>query len=186
MTVAEISGARRSVGTPTSGHRFVASPLVRALSPLSELAGRWRKWTLGAIAFGVFATGMGVLSDSSLQSGAQFRSAHGSLLVTRQRISATLGELASIRQDLAHVDRVVAKTRSDLTGDTTQLRRDLDALTEARAGVTTRGSAITNLQSCLGGVERSLNALTVGDQGSAFLTLSSVTAACQEAVAADG
>jgi hypothetical protein len=152
----------------------------------SRLAGRWQKWTLGAVAFGVFASGMGILSDSALQSGAQFRSAHHSLLATRQRTSTTLGDLDSIREDLKHVDRVVAKTASDLTGDTTQLRRDLDALTEARAGVTTRGSAITNLQSCLGGVERSLNALTVGDQGSAFLALSSVRAACQEAVAADG
>jgi hypothetical protein len=186
MTVAEISGAKRSEGRPTSGGRDVASPLVKPLFARSELVGRWRNWTLGATAFGVFASGMGILSNSSLQSGAQFRSAHGSLLTTRQRISTTLDDLASIRQDLTHIDRIVAKTTSDLTDDTTQLRRDLDALTEARAGVTTRGSAITSLQSCLGGVERSLNALTVGDQGSAFLALSSVTAACQEAVAADG
>jgi hypothetical protein len=129
---------------------------------------------------------MGVLSNSYLQSGAQFRAAHGSLVTTRQQISTTLVDLASVRLDLAHVDQVVAKTTSNLTDDTAQLRSDLDALTDARAGVTARGSAITNLQSCLGGVERSLNALTVGDQSSAFRTLSSVTAACQEAVTADG
>jgi septal ring factor EnvC (AmiA/AmiB activator) len=141
---------------------------------------------MSAIAVVTFALGMGFFARNEIQTNTQFDNAHRSLNLTRRQIKMVRADLASVRQDLFLVDGQVHQTATALATDTTQLHEVQAALTNAQANVSTQGSDITALQSCLGGVEQALNALSVGDQGSALAALGTVSTSCQSAVAADG
>jgi len=80
----------------------------------------------------------------------------------------------------------VEQTTTALTNDTAQLREVETALANAQSNLSSQQSTITALHACLGGVEQSLNALSVGDQNSADNALVAVSGDCQSAVTADG
>jgi septal ring factor EnvC (AmiA/AmiB activator) len=141
---------------------------------------------MSATAVIAFALGMGFLARNEVQTNTQFDVAHDSLNLTRSQIKMTVSHLASIRRDLFMIDGQAQQTATTLATDTTQLHEVQAALAEAQTRVSTQGSDITALQSCLGGVEQALNALSVGDQGSALAALVAVSTSCQNAVTADG
>ncbi len=145
-----------------------------------------RKWLICAVTFVTFALGMGVLVGNEVQANTQFDKIHGLLNLTRRQIEMVLGDLVSVRHDVHVVDGQVRQTTTALATEATQLHDIQAALTQAQASVSTQGSDITALESCLGGVEQALNALSVGDQGSALGALSAVSTSCQSAVSADG
>lgn len=112
--------------------------------------------------------------------------AHLSLDATNRRHRLVLSELAGVRTDLDAVNGHVGLDVTTLSQDTTQLQGVKTALTNARANVSNQTSAVGDLQVCLAGVERALNALSVGDQAHAISALDAVATSCTDAVAANG
>ncbi len=141
---------------------------------------------LSAAAFAVFAAGLGYLTGNETQANTQQVEAHRSLNLERQRIETTLAELASVRGNLDAINDQVSQSTTALADDALELLAAQSALAQAQVHVAAQGSSITALQSCLAGVEQALNALSVGDQGSALAALDVSTASCQSAVASGG
>ena len=139
-----------------------------------------------AAAFAVFAAGLGYLTGNETQANIQYAQAHRLLNLEHQRIDNALAQLATVRGDLNAVNGQVSQSTTALADDALELLAAQNALTQAQAHVATQGSSITALQSCLAGVEQALNALSVGDQGSALAALEVSTASCQTAVASSG
>ena len=148
----------------------------------SEPAGHRRTWLIGLVVFAVFAVGLGYLVGNQIQSNTQFDRTHGSLTLTRHDIGVVQAELTSVRRNLRAVDHQVRQSAESLSSDTAQLHQIQTALTQAQANVSNRGSDITALKSCLGGVEQALNALSVDDEQTAVDALTAVSSSCQTAL----
>jgi hypothetical protein len=157
----------------------------RAISRL-ETVGRWRYWAIVFAVFAVFVTGLGLLVGNATMANADFEAAHSALNLTRQHTKDVLAQLALARRDLHIVAGEVAQATTARARDTAQLREIETALSNAQVTITTKGSAIDDLHSCLAGVEQSLNALAVGDQNSALGALNAASASCNSAVTTDG
>ena len=98
---------------------------------------------------------------------------------TRQLTSAQ--QLAKLRHD---VDVLATQVGSDITAygqDAAQLKAAQSELAATQADVSQQTSRIAALHTCLGGVEKALNALAVGSQANAITELSSVTTSCSTA-----
>jgi chromosome segregation ATPase len=106
--------------------------------------------------------------------------------MTRRQIASTSADLETVRHELDAVDEQVIADSTNLAQETSQLQGVQKALTTAQANVTHQTGTIDELQTCLGGVEQSLNALAVGDQGRAIDALDAVATNCASAVAHDG
>jgi septal ring factor EnvC (AmiA/AmiB activator) len=164
----------------------VGIPTPRTFDRRQRWFSRRRTWLIRIAVFAAFLAGIGFLIGNAVQADAQYGRAHTALRHSRQQKVNVLSELAAVRQNLRLVNGQVAQTNTALTNDTAQLREVETALANAQSNVSTQQSTISALHSCLGGVEQSLNALSVGDQNSADDALVAVSAACQSAVAADG
>jgi hypothetical protein len=68
-----------------------------------------------------------------------------------------------------------------LSTESAQLAADQAQLAQAQAGVYAQGVSISDLDTCLSGVEESLNQLSLGNESGAATTLSGVAATCQDA-----
>ena len=132
------------------------------------------------------ALGLGWLIGNEMQANAQYGKAHTALSNARHQKVNVLAELVAVSQNLRLVNGQVAQTNAALTNDTAQLREVETALANAQSNVSSQQSTISALHSCLGGVEQSLNALSVGDQNSADNALVAVSADCHNALTADG
>jgi hypothetical protein len=151
-----------------------------------DTVNRWRYWVAAAAACTVFVTGLGFLVGNATIANTDFEAARSALDLTKQRTKDVLAELALARRDLQIVTDEVAQATTARSRDTAQLQEIQTALSNAQVTVTTKGSAITDLHSCLSGVEQSLNALAVGDTRSALTVLNSASASCKSAVTTDG
>jgi hypothetical protein len=103
--------------------------------------------------------------------------------------------LASVRARLSQMDTLLIEARAQLAVDTAQsnqaghtlstesaqLAADQAQLAQAQAGVYAQGVSISDLDTCLSGVEESLNQLSLGNESGAATTLSGVAATCQDA-----
>jgi hypothetical protein len=147
---------------------------------------RWRRRLLAAAAFALFAATAGFLVGGEVQAKTQFALAHASIESTRHRIDAVLGDLASVRGSLHAVNGEVDANAAALASDTAELRSVQGALAQAQANVSAQGSNITALNTCLGGVEKAMNALSVGDQASAIAALNATSASCQSYAVSGG
>jgi hypothetical protein len=161
--------------------------------PTHRTFGRGQRWSshrrtrlLRIAAFVAVVAGIGFLIGNAVQADAQYGKAHTALRDSLRQNVSVLSELAAVTQNLRLVHGQVAQTTTALTNDTAQLREVETALDNAQSNVSSQQSTISSLHSCLGGVEQSLNALSVGDQNSADNALVAVSADCQRAVAADG
>ena len=130
--------------------------------------------------------GIGWLIGNQVQADAQYGRAHTALSEARQQKATVLSELAAVKENLRLVSGQVEQTNRTLANDTVQLRQVEAALANAQSNVSSQQSTIAALHACLGGVEQSLNALSVGDENSADNALVAVSADCKSAVAADG
>jgi chromosome segregation ATPase len=154
--------------------------------PTRHAPARRPRWLIGLAAFTVFALGLGWLIGNQVPADAQYGKAHTALSDSGHQKVNVLSELAAVTQNLRLVNGQVEQTTTALTNDTAQLREVETALANAQSNVSSQQSTITALHSCLGGVEQSLNALSVGDQNSADNALVAVSTDCQSAVTADG
>jgi chromosome segregation ATPase len=157
-----------------------------APTPTRVVSARRQRWSVGITAAVLVALGLGWLIGNQVQANAQFGQAHSALRDARHQSANVLSQLAAVKENLRLVNGQVEQTNSALTNDTAQLREVETALTNAQSDVSSQQSTIAALHSCLGGVEQSLNALSVGDQNSADNALVAVSANCKSAVAADG
>jgi len=118
---------------------------------------------------------------SDLQVRSELRQARSSLSTTRTRLTSTLENLSAVKTSL---------TATTTQGETLRVALDITAweLAGARANLTTTQSSLSNadtgivtLNTCLGGVEKALNQISVGDQSGAVGSISAVAGSCQAA-----
>jgi hypothetical protein len=147
---------------------------------------RFRRWVGIVGTFAVFAGTLGYVTGNEVQANTQFDQTHRSLDATRQRIASVGHALTVVRHDLDVVNGQVAVDSTTLANDTTKLDGARTALVNAQANVTQQSSATVNLHTCLGGVERALNALALGDPNGAVGALTAVAGSCSSAVTAGG
>jgi hypothetical protein len=147
---------------------------------------RKRSWIVAVASFALFAAALGYLVGNQVQVNTQFDQAHASLHLTRHQTTVVESDLAAVRRDLRILDAQVQTDTASLASDSTQLTSVQAALLQAQSTVSQQGSTITDLQSCLGGVEQSLNALSVGDQNKGLQALGAVSGVCQSVASASG
>jgi hypothetical protein len=154
-----------SAGTPEAPHRLRS--LVR--------------WGLALGATALFLATLGWLIDDQVRAHDQADAAQAALRITRHKTADVAQQLAKLRHD---VDILEAQVGSDLTAygqDAAQLKAAQSELAATHVNVLQQTSRISALHTCLGGVEKALNALAVGSQANAISELSSVTASCSTA-----
>jgi septal ring factor EnvC (AmiA/AmiB activator) len=147
---------------------------------------RRRGWLLGMASFVLFAGGLGYLVGNHIQSVTQFDQAHLAFTRTQHRLAVERTDLTSFRRELSQIDHQVHEAAADWATDTAQLQQIQSSLVQAEANVSHQGSDIAALQSCLGGVEQALNALSVGDEQTAVGALTKVASSCAGAVSSNG
>jgi hypothetical protein len=145
-----------------------------------------RSWIIGVALFALFAGVSGYLVGNEVQVNTQSDQAHASVDQTEHHFSVALSDLATVRRDLHLVNGQVGVDTTALAKDTAVLNGVRVALVKAQATVSQQDSAISDLATCLSGVEQSLNAFSVGDSDSGVSELNSVAAACQSAAATNG
>lgn len=156
--------------------------------PVERLARPSRRWRWVAIvgAFAIFAGTLGYVTGNEVQANTQFDQTHRSLDANRLQIAVVAQDLTAVRHDLDGVNGQVAVDSTTLANDTTKLDGATTALASAQANVSQQMSATVNLHTCLGGVERALNALALGDPNRAVSALNGVAGSCASAVSANG
>ncbi len=147
---------------------------------------RRRRWIVAGAAFAVFASALGYLVADQVQLHAQFDRAQSSLDVTRHRTGIVSAQLAELRHDLALLTTQVGNDSTALDQDASQLKGAQTALLDAETHVTQQASLIKSLDTCLGGVEQALNALSVGKQSQAIAAVNAVSTSCSSAAASSG
>jgi hypothetical protein len=145
---------------------------------------RW--WMVGLALFALSAGLFGYLAGNEVQVNTQFDQAHASLDTAQHRFSVTLSNLATVRRDLHVIDGGIADDTTALTDDSSEIKGLQAALDQAQAMVSSQGVAIGDLQTCLGGVQKAVNALSVGDQNDGISALDAVSGPCQSAAASSG
>ena len=141
---------------------------------------------VGIIVGALLGAALGYLIDDQVQAHDRFDRAQTSLGVTRHRTNTAAAQLATLRRDLGLLTAQVGSDTTALNQDASQLQGALGALAAAQAHVSQQSSQIASLSTCLGGVERALNALSVGKKGRAIAALQSVSAACSSAASSSG
>ncbi len=141
---------------------------------------------MGVLAGVLFAAALGYLIDDQVQAHGRFERAQTSLGVTRHQTRTVSAQLAALRRDLDLLTAQVGSDTTALNQDASQLQGALGALAAAQAHVSQQSSQIASLTTCLGGVERALNALSVGKKVRAIAALQSVSAACSSAASSSG
>jgi uncharacterized protein HemX len=148
-------------------------------------AGR-RRWMAVALLLLVAAAAIGVMAGNEVQANSRFDQAHRSLVATRAGTGVVDARLAAARADLATLDGQVSADSAVLAADTSTLDSALVELAESRESVANQSTAIGDLHTCLGGVEKALNALSLNDQAHAVAALQAVATACTAAVGNGG
>jgi len=148
--------------------------------------GRLRPW-IGLIAgLALLGTAVGIVAHDEVRTNTQFDQTHRSLDISQGHLRTTLADLATVRQELDQVDVQLFLTDKALAQDAANLQSAQATLASARSDVSHQTTVITDLQTCLGGVQQALNALAVADQTRAISALNSVSASCHRVVSTDG
>ena len=120
------------------------------------------------------------------QATTQFDLAHDALVQTNGRIVAMGIELAGARRDLQILKVQISSSETTLSSDSATLQSVRTALVQAQQDASDKSSYIANLETCQGGVQQALNALSVGDENHAVSALNDVSAACQSVTGSGG
>ncbi|HEX4434169.1 MAG TPA: hypothetical protein VH012_05030 [Acidimicrobiales bacterium] len=141
---------------------------------------------MGITAGVLFAAALGWLLADQVSARHQFERTRSTLGVTQHRTHSVNAHLAELSRDVSVLKTQVGSDTTALNQDSAQLLGAQTSLSAAQAHVTRQASLITSLQTCLTGVERALNELSVGDQPGAITALNAVSASCSAAEAASG
>jgi hypothetical protein len=171
------------------GSTVLVTDIVPAPPPRERVprrpARRLRRIT-GVMVAALFAAAVGYVVTDAVQANATYDRAHSALGTTQRQTSSVSGELNQLRAALALLSARVASDSAAAAQDTNQLEAAQAELTALQAHVTEQTALIGSLHACLGGVERALNALSVGTPSRAILALQAVRSSCQSAAGADG
>ncbi len=157
-----------------------------AEAPTSRRVSRRARWSVAMVTGALAAAALGFLIADQIRADDQFGRAQTSLGVTRQHTQTVTTQLAELGRDLDVLKTQVGNDTTALSQDAAQLLGAQTSLAAAQAHVTQQASLIGSLQTCLGGVEQALNALSVGMQSRAIAALNSVSSKCSAAEASSG
>jgi hypothetical protein len=104
-----------------------------------------------------------------------------SLNVERSQLRHTEALLATARSHLAAVQSQSDAAGHTLSSESAQLDAAQTELARTQADVFDQGVSISELDTCLAGVEKSLNQISLSDQSGAAATLEGVAANCRAA-----
>jgi hypothetical protein len=141
--------------------------------------GRSRRRLLAVYAIGALLLVSSVVAACWLH--AQLGRTNASLTSTRLELRRAIERVATARAELATVSTQSEVAGRTLGTESAQLAADQQQLTAAEANVHAKGVSIADLDTCLSGVERALNQISLGNQSAAATTLSSVSTSCQSA-----
>ena len=119
---------------------------------------------IGVAPCSVLVAVVGYLVADQIEQREQFDHSHAALTGTQHRISTVSAQLASLEHELLVLTDQVGSDTTAFDQATSQLKGAQTALEAAQANLTQQASLITSLQTCLGGVEQALNALSVNNQ----------------------
>ncbi len=143
-------------------------------------------WVVTFACVALVGSALGYLLEGAAQANHAYDRARASLFTTRHHTTVVSHELAQARTDLALLTRQVGNDTTALSQDTSALQGARAALSAAENHVSQQATLLTSLNTCLGGVEQALNALSVGNQSSAVAALNGVSQSCSAAEAASG
>jgi ABC-type transport system involved in cytochrome bd biosynthesis fused ATPase/permease subunit len=103
------------------------------------------------------------------------------LAAQRAELRRTESQLAVAQSELTTVQGQSDATGRILSSESTQLATDQARLARAQADLFDQGISISELDTCISGVEKSLNQIALGVQAGAVATLESVAGNCQSA-----
>jgi hypothetical protein len=112
---------------------------------------------------------------------ARLQQTNVSTIAVYARLQRTFTELSTIRAHLATATSQSAAAGTTLAAASDQLTTIQTQLASAQTGVRLDGVSISELDTCLSGVDRTLNEISLGDQAGAATSLREVSAACQAA-----
>lgn len=147
---------------------------------------KWRTVVIALALVAFFAAAFAYVASNESQADTQTDQAHVTLGHARHDYAVDLGHLVIGRADLSTVDGRIGESTVALAKDTAQLKVVRAALAQAEATRADQGGDIDNLQTCLGGVQSALNAISVGDQSHGLAQLIAVATACGTAAASSG
>jgi hypothetical protein len=128
---------------------------------------------------------LGYVVSDAIQANSTYDRTHSALTTTQRQKNSVSGELAQLRATLALLSARVANDSAAATQDANQVKAAQAELTALLEHVTQQTALIDSLQTCLGGVERALNALSVGRPDQVIVALQAVKSSCG-AAGADG
>ena len=153
-------------------------------SPVADLStpiGRRRSPRWLAVAYAVVSLLLVTAVTVGIVSHATLRRTNNSLAEVRAELHQTLERLAATRTTLATVTGESNAAGLTLTAETRQLSSAQAALAHTQATIFAQGVNISELNLCLAGVEKALNAIAVGDQTLAVNSLQNVASNCADA-----
>jgi hypothetical protein len=143
----------------------------------------WLKLGVVAVLFlGLLACVVG----NAVQANHRYDTARRSVLAMQVRLRFVKADLADAVHELEAADGQVASATTALNQEVAELTAARTALSGAQSHVSSQSTTIGALNSCLGGVEQALNALSVNDQHHAITALQAVMTSCQTAAGSSG
>jgi len=119
----------------------------------------------------------GVVSDLRVRS--ELRHTQSSLAATRSRLAATLHGLSKAQSEVARATSSRGTLQVTLELAMWELSGAQSDLAHANTSLSSQQNDISALDTCLGGVERALNQISVGAQSGAVSSISAVAGSCQ-------
>jgi len=116
-----------------------------------------------------------------LHTRAQDAAATRRLQVARAGVHRTVGDLLVAEVDLSTTKAQRTKVTGTLATETSLLRTTESQLAGERTTLSAQGIDITDLTSCLSGVQEALNAIALDDVPDAVTSLEGVATQCQDA-----
>jgi hypothetical protein len=139
-----------------------------------------RRWRLRVV-YLVAAIVVVATTAVAVASHNQLGRTESDLARTRATLHHTLGRLTVARRHLAATTAASTTAEKTLDAESAALAADQKALANAQANIYSNGVSIGNLDTCLSGVQKALNLISLGNQSGGAASLSDVSASCQSA-----
>jgi cell division protein FtsL len=150
---------------------------VASVGPATKDPDRWRLRSVYLCAVLLLAVGTVV----AVASHNQLARTQSDLATTRTDLHQTLGRLVVARRHLAATASGSNAAKATLDAESAALAADQKQLATAQANVYSNGVSIGNLDTCLSGVQKALNLISLGNQAGGAVALSDVATSCQSA-----
>ena len=177
---------RSSASPPTIAALLVpAGPAAEQSRALEAEAARGRRgagrrWVL-PVAFAVGAVMLVAATVVGINAHAQLNRTHSSVASTRAELRHAQTLVAETKAELTKVSGQAATSRRALASASAQLSAAQAKLAADQVDVFSKGVSISQLDTCVSGVEQALNQISLGDPTGAATTLNGVAANCRAA-----